>query len=145
MKAVFFAVALVLFPGLAASQTPLQQSHIEANVPSQQNFGPLLQRDLLAYFKSTGDASALSVEYQLLRNEPTQSGAAYPKFYAWVKVNSGGQLLLEGAVRVAAIEKKKFEVTNFLTRKRIQGAPREVSAVFPSPLVPTIISLAGVK
>lgn len=145
VKTVLFAVALVLLPGLAASQTPLQQSHIEANVPSQQNFGPLLQRDLLAYFKSTGVASASSVEYQLLRKEPTQSGVAYPKFYAWVKVNSGSQLLLEGAVRVAAIEQKKFEVTNFLPRKQVQGVPSEVSAIFPSPLVPTIISMAGAK
>ncbi|MDO6388477.1 hypothetical protein [Uliginosibacterium sp. 31-12] len=145
MKTVLFAVAVMLLPGLATSQTPLQQSHIEANVPSQSNFAAFLDRDLLAYFKGAGFPSALTVESQLLRKEPTQSGVAYPKYYAWVKINNGSQLLSEGAVRVAAIEQKRFEVTKFLSRKQIQSNLGEVAAVFPSALVPTIISLAEAK
>jgi hypothetical protein len=144
-KTVLFSAALALLHGLAISQTPVQQSHIEANVPSQQNFGVLLVRDLLAYFKCTVGPSATSVEYQLLRKEPTQSGVAYPKYYAWVKVNNGSQPLVDGAVRFAAIEQKRFEVTTFLSRKQIQGNSSDVAEVFPSPLVPAIISLAGVK
>jgi hypothetical protein len=145
MKIVVFAVVLFILPSLAASQMPLQQSHIEANVPSPDNFGAFLDRDLLAYFKGAGFPSALTVESQLLRKEPTQSGVAYPKYYAWVKIKNGSQFLSEGAVRIAAIGKKGFEVTNFLSRKQIQSNSGEVATVFPSALVPTIVSLAGAK
>lgn len=145
MKTAVFAVVLMLLPGLAASQTPLQQSHIEANVPSPQNFGAFLDHDLLAHFKGVGFPSATSVQTQLLRKEPTQSGVAYPKYYVWVKINNGNQLLSEGAVRVAAIEQKRFEVTNFLSSKQIQSNSGDVATVFPGPLVPAIISLAGAR
>jgi hypothetical protein len=145
METIVFAAVLLVLPGLAASQMPLQQSHIEANVPPQQNFGTFLDRDLLAHFKGTGFPSATSVETRLLRKEPTLSGVAYPKFYAWVKINNGSQLLIEGAVRVAAIEQKRFEVTNFLSRKQIQSNSGEVATVFPEPLVSAIVSLAGAK
>ena len=51
----FFAVAIVL--GLAGTptlaQSLLQESHIDANVPTERDFDVLLQRDLLAYFQDT--------------------------------------------------------------------------------------------
>jgi hypothetical protein len=87
----------------------------------------------------------MEVEYKLLRNGPTQSGTSYPKYYLWVKVRNSGILLHEGAARVEAIERKRFEVTNFLSREAIQTTPSEVGAVFPSALVPSVLSLAGVK
>ena len=129
-------------PDREAAVTLINQG---ADVLTNHSGSPAVPQTAQAYFKSKGGTSVSSVEYQLLRKEPTQSGVAYPKFYAWVKVNSGSQLLFEGAVRVAAIEQKKFEITNFLPRKQIQGAPSEVSAIFPSSLVSTINSLAGAK
>jgi hypothetical protein len=145
MKTVVFAAVLLVLPSLAASQMPLQQSHVEANVPSQQDFEAFLDRDLLAHFKGAGFPSATAVEAQLLRKEPTQSGVAYPKYYAWIKIKNGSQLLTEGAVRVAAIGQKRFEVTNFLSRKQIQSNSGEVATVFPGPLLSAIFSLAGSK
>ena len=67
-------------PGLA-------ESHIAANVPSTNDFRPFLIRDLTAYLKPThGDK--LKVDYELLRDGPTQSGVAYPKFYVWLRATS---------------------------------------------------------
>jgi hypothetical protein len=132
----------------ALAQSPLaeiQASHIEANVPAQESFDVFLKRDLLAYFRASETSPATSVEYELLRDAPTQSGLSYPKYYLWVRVRSGRSVLEEGAARVAAIERKRFEVTNFLSRSSIQSEPSEAGAVFPAALVPSVLSRAGVK
>jgi hypothetical protein len=55
--------------------------HIEANVPEQKNFRTYLTRDLNSYFASAS-SQPVSVEYDLLRDYPTQTGIAYPKYYA---------------------------------------------------------------
>ena len=136
---------LLLFSMSAFAQSPLtdvQASHIDANVPPPGSFDAFLKRDLLAYFHVAGVSAA---EYKLLRDEPTQSGVAYPKYYLWVKVRSGNSMIHEGAVRVAAIERERFEVTSFLSRSKIQSAPSIVGEVFPSALVPLVLSLAGIK
>src|SRR6266550_2261815 len=63
------------------------ESHIAANVPSTNDFRPFLIRDLTAYLKPThGDK--LTVDYELLRDGPTQSGVAYPKFYLWLRATN---------------------------------------------------------
>lgn len=85
------------------------------------------------------------MEYQLLRNSPTQSGIAYPKFYAWVKVFSGSELLQEGAVHLAAIEKIRFEVTRFVSKEDITHDPQPLAHIFPAPLIPLILEKAGVN
>jgi hypothetical protein len=121
-------------------QTELQQSHIEGNIPSQEEFSKLLERDLLAFFKSS---KASRVEYQLLRDAPTQSGLSFPKYYAWVKVFSGTVLSFQGAVRLAAINRARFEITDTLSVQQIRTAPNEVDSIFPSLLVPSIIERAA--
>jgi len=121
------------------------QSHIEANVPDASSFDSLLRRDLAAYFYTIDPGSPLTVEYRLLRNGPTQSGVSYPKFYLWVTAKRGNTIVHEGAVRVAAIEKSRFEVTQFVPRAEILKAPQEVQNVFPAPLVTTILELAKSK
>lgn len=142
-------VAMLSLSSLAAlAQSPLediQASHIEANVPAQGSFDVFLKRDLLAYFRGTETTPTTSLEYELLRDAPTQSGVSYPKYYLWVRVRSGSSVLKEGAARVAAIERKRFEVTNFMSRSSIQSSPSEVGAVFPAALVPSVLSRAGVK
>lgn len=82
------------------------------------------------------------MSYELLRKEPTQSGVAYPKYYAWVRVHRDDGLL-EGAVRLAAVDDEKFEVTNFevthfLGAREIVTSPRLIEPVFPQPLHQTI-------
>jgi hypothetical protein len=48
----------------ALAQSPLQESHIEGNVPTERDFDKFLQRDLLAYFQATVPGTT-SVEWTL--------------------------------------------------------------------------------
>ena len=117
---------------------PVAESHIVANVPSQEDFKPFLQRDLENYFK-TRKAEDVIVKYEMLRNGPTQSGVSYPKFYLWVIVQDGGRIIEEGAVRVAAIERQYFEVTNYLTQSAIKNDSSTIFQVFPRPVCNRIL------
>ena len=57
----------------------VSESHITANVPNAADFRPFLIRDLTQYLKDTqGTVSNLVVEYELLRDEPSQAGVSYP-------------------------------------------------------------------
>ncbi len=114
-------------PTLAES---IRESHINANVPAESDFDRFLQRDLKEFFKNAG--ASIVVEYELLRKEPTQSGVAFPKFYAWVVIKSGDKVVEEGAVRIAAIEKKEFEVVNYLMRADIERDTQTLYRLFPT-------------
>jgi hypothetical protein len=111
----------------------VQQSHIEGNVPALAEFDQVLKRDLAAYFAS-GSVDSPVVEYELLREGPTQSGVAYPKYYVWVRVDSGGSDTREGAARLAAIGRERFEMTDFLSREEISADPSGIYKVFPAPV-----------
>jgi hypothetical protein len=108
----------------------VQRSHIDANVPAAAEFTSLLQRDLEAYFNSTHQRD-IRVEHELLRDGPTQSGVAYPKFYAWVRVLQAGTVVKQGAARLAAIERTRFDVTSFVPDSAIRADPKALSSVFP--------------
>jgi hypothetical protein len=69
---------------------------------------------------------------------PTQSGTAFPKFYIWVTVKENGTLLEDGAVRVAAMEKTRFAVTDYLTRADIERDVDKVYQTFPRPVADKI-------
>jgi hypothetical protein len=140
-----FVALLGLMSTWASSQPSIQQSHIEGNVPPAESFDAFLKRDLLAYLRANGYANATEVEYELLRNQPTQSGLSFPKYYAWISVHSGGKVLVEGAVRLAAADRTKFDVTNFQNSDEIKRNPGRVAEVFPSPLVSAILQKAGVR
>ena len=146
MKSHLLVAAFFVFASVpVAAQFELPRSHTEANVPPPESFDGFLKRDLLAYFKASGTPGATIVTYKPLRNGPTQSGVSYPKYYLWVKVLTGSKLSQEGAVRVAAIERTHFDVTNFMSKTQIQSVPAQVGNVFPAALVPRVLSLAGVK
>jgi hypothetical protein len=85
----------------------IAESHVRANVPEEKDFDSFLKRDLESYFKDLKKKNIV-VEYQLLRDGPTQSGIAFPKFYCWVTIKENGVIVEDGAVRVAAMEKKRF-------------------------------------
>ncbi len=130
----FLAVCFFVFC-CSACGDPIANSHVEANAPSSSQFPILLARDLQSYFQ------APRVDFELLRQGPTQSGVSYPKYYLWVKVrNSSGGLASEGAVRVAAIDQVRFEVTNFLSAQEIRATPAAIEQVFPRPLIESILS-----
>ena len=115
------AALLLLTVGcsIVACQSPqdetIAESHIRANVPDDKDFDKFLKRDLETYFKGLKGKS-VTVQFDLLRKGPTQSGVAYPKFYAWVTIRDHDGVLEEGAVRVAAVEKKQFDVTDYINK-----------------------------
>lgn len=146
IRSAIACTSLLLSASAAWPQSPLaadQLSHVQTNVPSEARFAELLRRDLLAYFQRNGVPSATCIDFQLLRDAPTQSGIAYPKYYLWVIVVAGSQKITDGAVRVAAIEKVEFEVTTFIASSNIRLEPERVGSVFPAVLVPSIIAKAA--
>jgi len=118
----------------------IQNSHIEGNIPNQDVFEKYMERDLVAYF-SKKNKEEIKVEYEYLRNGPTQSGVSYPKYYLWVvvKVKKDERTIDAGAVRVQAIDKKIFEVTNYLSKKEIQDNGNILDSVFPKGLNEAIL------
>ncbi len=141
---VLLLCCLASLSSIAAQGQSIAESHVAANVPDRENFAALLKRDVEAYLATTV-GKAVKVEFELLRDGPTQTGVAYPKFYAWIRAFSGTDLVTEGAVRLAAIEKKRFEVTDYLSSTEIRSDPHRIETVFPRPLVDKIRSKAGVK
>ena len=154
MKTSLLKCAFVLFVSafcvtIVRGQTEVEiiesiaRSHIEANVPDNKHFEEYLKRDLTAFFKKT-IGKDVDVEYELLREGPTQTGIAFPKFYAWVIVRERNAVIEQGAVRLAAIEKKRFDVTHFLPSSDIQKNDA-ASNIFPADVVKKIYLKAGRK
>jgi hypothetical protein len=151
-----FAMLLALLPKIVVAEPVVEQINaaVEANVPSAEVFGSLLHRDLLLYFLKADNKNTTSVMYQLLRDTPTgppqwgprpNQRGAYPTYYLWVRIFSDSTLSDEGAVRVMAIERNRFEVTHFLSRAEIMKNPSLVSKIVPLNLVQTVISIAEAK
>lgn len=110
-----------------------QSAHIAANVPIGTDFEVFLVRDLTAYFVGQG-VPAPTVTYELLRSGPTQSGVSYPKYYVWAKAVGSDGTVVEGAARTAAIERTRFEITDFVTRQTITTNPDSLAMVVPAAL-----------
>lgn len=123
-----------------ASQIPalvttslISQSHVSGNMPDTQVFDQLLQNDLNEQMtKKLG--KPIKVSYELLRKAPTQAGTGFPKFYCWVKVLENNKVIEEGAIRVAAMEKKHFEIYQFMSLPQIRKDPQWVYEVYPKVL-----------
>jgi hypothetical protein len=116
----------------------IQKSHIEANVADQLQFDSLMKRDLEKYFSAT--FGQVSIVWEFLRYGATQSGVAYPKYYLWTKIYNGDKLIDEGAVRVAAIEKTGFNVTDFVNIKDIRQKNKDIYMIFPKQVCEKILS-----
>ncbi len=124
------SMAMTLFSYAQSPLDAVAQSHIDGNIPDKANFAEFLERDLNAYFSKL-ICKPVVVDYELLRDGPTQTGISYPKYYAWVKAIEDNQTLSEGAVRLAAIAKKRFEITHFLSIIEMKRNPESVFRVFP--------------
>jgi len=107
-------------------------------VPDSADFEKVLRRDLAAYFATARKKKDVPVEYEPLRRGPTQSGVSYPKFYLWVRVSGGKTPKDRGAVRIEAIEKKRFAVTDFVPEETIRADPNGIYQVFPAQVCETI-------
>lgn len=107
----------------------IQKSHIEANIPDQFQFDSLLKRDLEKHFSIK--SKQVLVKWEFLREGPTQSGVAYPKYYLWTKIYADDKLSKEGAVRVAAIDGIRFDITDFVSIKEINNHSQDIYTIFP--------------
>lgn len=138
-------ISLLLTVQSGADQTPkgLQSSHIEANVPAPSDFNRVLLRDLGDYFARARKQKAVPIDFELLRDGPTQSGVSYPKFYVWVRLDGGKSPDDRGAVRVAAIERNRFEVTDFVSERAIRNDKAGIYAIFPGPVCEKIEAKLG--
>ena len=123
------------------SMQNLQSPNIAANVPVGADFETFLVRDLTTYFVGQG-IPVPTVTYELLRDGPTQSGLAYPKYYVWAKAVGSDGMVVEGAARVAAIERTRFEITDFVTRQAITANPGSLAMVIPAALRDTTVERA---
>jgi hypothetical protein len=132
------SVLVSVLPSIAESQ-----SQIEGNVPDRQQFRTLMIRDLTTEFTSRF-GKGVRVEYELLREIPTQVGVATPKFYLWVTVTQPNHQTIEGAVKVAAINRKYFTVLTFINRDEIIKTPQSIDRVFPKALGEKIRTRAGI-
>lgn len=144
-QALLRCATIVLALMVCACDNPVAWSHIRGNVPPSDQFHVLLARDLEAEFR-IAFKRAVKVDHALLHDKPTQTGVAYPKFYVWVQVRDNtGALIDEGAVRVAAVERKGFDVLNFLSKREINADPAGVERVFPKTLADGIRARAQVR
>ncbi|MBC8136333.1 MAG: hypothetical protein H8F28_10645 [Fibrella sp.] len=111
----------------------IQASYIEGNVPVAKDFEAFLSRDLRTYFKARLK-KPVEVKYEPLRNGATQSGVSYPKYYLWVTVFVNKKMMTQGAVRVAAVDKKRFDITDFLSVSELRKSPEAIDSTFPIPV-----------
>jgi hypothetical protein len=109
-----------------------ESSHAGANEPPSREFDADLRRDLRSYFQGS------AVAYELLRNEPAKRGIAHPNYYAWVRATAPDGAVREGAVRLTAVDRTHFEVSDFVTVDAIRANPDALEQIFPAPLCPGI-------
>jgi len=118
----------------------LRQGHIDANVPDQKDFDRILNRDITKYVTDKADKD-ITVKVELLRDVPSQSGVALPKYYIWIeKRNAQGVLMEEAAARIAAINRDHFDVVQYYDRKRLETETDLVSKVFPQDVYAKIVA-----
>ncbi|MEP7076919.1 MAG: hypothetical protein ABI878_14015 [Acidobacteriota bacterium] len=74
----------------------------------------------------------ITVSIELLRDQPSQAGVAFPKFYCWIeKRDAKGVIMEEAAARIAAVNKTHFDVIQYFDRKRLVAQPNVIAGVFP--------------
>lgn len=116
----------------------IAESHIKANVPAANKFNEFLRRDLEKHFEKEIGTDA-KLYYEMLQERPTQSGVSYPKYYLWASIIRKDNIVTEGAVRVAATERLRFEVLQFLSRTDIERKNSIVFEIFPKAVAESIL------
>ena len=139
------ALCSIFFYSTNVYTQDIQQSHVNTNLPETfEEFKKILSRDLKLYFSRIYNGD-ITIDYELLRLAPTQSGIAYPKFYAWVTIDEADITVDIGAVRLAVIEKTRIEVTDFISQKKIRKEPKLIELVFPNSLCDDIRKRSGFR
>ncbi len=113
---------------------------IEHSASSTNNVA--LTQELAAYLEPDfGDD--LIVDYDLLRDVPTQVGVAIPKYYVWLIARHNETIVIEGAARIAAEGDNDFAVLNFVSQPEIVRDPAQLARIFPAVLISDIELRAG--
>ncbi|MBJ6121508.1 hypothetical protein [Sphingomonas mollis] len=150
-----FTLLIFVSTSVTAQQTPsaadmermvsqLQARHISANAPPDSSFSKILDRDVRAYL-AAHQLPSKKVMIESLRKGATQSGVSYPKYYIWIRATDAASHHVEGAMRVAAIDRVKFEVTDFTPTDTIRTDPASLAAIYPSPIIPAIRQHAAIR
>jgi hypothetical protein len=135
--AILCAVSLLAGCTKTAPLDEIARSQVDANVPSQTEFRAVMLRGLRAGLEATYGTIA-GLDYELLRQVPTQVGIGYPKFYVWLRFDRPGSVAVAGAARVAAIDREHFELTHFLSAVDIVRTPESAAQIFPAALLQKI-------
>jgi hypothetical protein len=122
----------------------LQASHIAANAPPASSFSKILERDVRAYLAAHRLPSK-KVTLEPLRKGATQSGVSYPKYYIWIRATDAAKHHVEGAMRIVAIDRARFEVTDFTPAATVRSDPASLAAIYPSPTIPAIRRHAAIQ
>ena len=133
-----FIFVYLNFSDSGAFEEPVNQMTENESYQSQEDFDKSLKASLTTYFRELRSDDQLEVSAELLREGPTATGLAYPKFYVWVTLVKDGQSIESGALRIAEISVKNFEVTNYLSSKEISLNLDQLNEIFPNEVVEKI-------
>ncbi len=137
MKTIFW-ISFLTAGIVGACTVPAVQ--VENSASSTNNVA--LTQELAAYLKPDfGDD--LIVDYDLLRDVPTQVGVALPKYYVWLIAWHDETVVVEGAARIAAEGDDDFVVLNFISQPDIVRDPAQLTRIFPAALISDIELRAG--
>ena len=133
-------LAVVTFASSCGLPLSISASHVDANVPDPADFDRILIHDLTEYVTDSDD-KGISVKYEMLRDRPSQSGVALPKFYCWLqKLDADGNVIEEAAIRMAAVDKTHFDVIQYFEKDRIIREPEVLKGVFPADVIEKIMA-----
>ena len=84
------------------------------------------------------------IEAQLLRDGPTITGIAVPKYYLWARLFTKDRQFDAAAIRLAD-DAGAVHVLQIIDREAIRRQPNALRSIFPAVLVPKILALAEDK
>jgi hypothetical protein len=123
------ALLVLLFgTGGCRSLAAIYSSLGSNDVSPEQSAG--LKKALEQRFQHRLDQSTV-LEFELLRGTGTTTGISFPKYYVWIKLNSQGQDVEQGIVRLAEVDTAQYEVTDYFSSADIKRAQHKVYETFP--------------
>lgn len=131
---VFILLTSFIFYFTQTRSRTASQPNISPKVSQTEAFNDSLQEYLNEQFQSYYEGN-ISVQFEFLREEATQTGNAYPKYYLWVIIFDNAQLIDEGAIRLALLDQNKFEITHYITKSQIKEDPTSLEMIYPKEVV----------
>ncbi len=124
-------LASILLYDLYTPANPQAQNSQAKYLAAREAFDRSFREDLLDYFVRIHRSENVSLSFELLREGPTVTGMAAPKFYAWTEVSLGQAVEEAGAVRVAETGAGEFEVFDYLSADEMRRDFNKALEIFP--------------